>query len=96
MKKLLCALVAVAGMAIATSLSFSQNSASGSTLTLADIEALSAAETCMSGGTGAASCKHSGSILVIGVSVSYDCEVTCHAGYYACCNLTCYCVENGK
>ena len=60
---------------------------------LQSIEALASSKYCMSGGEGASHCKHAGTIEVLGVAVAYDCEVSCIAGYYACCNQTCNCVK---
>lgn len=48
---------------------------------------------CHSGGPGSTQCSINAGTTIIGVGVSAGCSVTCGAGYYACCGLTCTCIQ---
>lgn len=74
----------------------SANSGSSAVMTaqllLDDVEALTSTD-CINGGKGASSCSVSGGGTVAGFGGSAGCSVSCSAGYYACCNITCTCVK---
>ena len=58
-----------------------------------EIEVLSEGEpTCHSGGRGASSCSIEAGIQ-LEAGMSGGCSVTCNAGFYACCDFHCTCLE---
>jgi len=48
---------------------------------------------CYSGGPGAASCSIEAGVEILGFGVAAGCSVVCFDGYYACCSLTCRCID---
>lgn len=52
-------------------------------------------EGCRHGGIGASGCSIGVDLNVMGDGLGGNCKVTCEAGYYACCGISCTCKKKG-
>ncbi len=82
------------GVMITTQRLYTSNHSFDETI-MKNAEALASDESvhhCYNGGVGAISCSIDAGIDVFGFGLSSKCEVSCSAGFYACCGLRCICI----